>query len=266
MIKRIILFLCLIIICSTSNSFSVEDSEYLALYNVAENLCLDQTQPDIKSKYLDIYQQANSLYLNTKLEELQKAYNESKANEQSLANRTLTALTVAATGIGGMELARGLAEQKADKEAEASMTAYIETMRCTYGDGKQVKAGPTEIELPGGNNAEIMKLRAEYFALAADLKERKNALEMKPGIESEVIMDKSQTGLYDDENIGTESGAYESLYRAQMLESEIDQAKIDKNKNASKNRVIGGGVAAGAGVVGGTVGNAIINGKSNKQK
>ncbi len=199
-------------------------------------------------------------------EKLQKAYEEAKANEQSLANRTLSALTVAATGIGGMELAMGLAEQKADKEAEASMTAYIETMRCTYGDGKQVKAGPTEIELPGGNNAELMKLRSEYFALAKDLKERKEALGMKAGIESEEILDKSQTGLYDDDNIGINSGAYESLYRAKMLESENDQAKIDENADASKKRVIGGGVAAGAGVIGGTVGNAIINRKSDEQK
>ena len=196
-----------------------------------------------------------------RLEELQKAYEEAKANEQSLANRTLTALTVAATGLGGMELARGLAEQKADKEAEADMTAYIETMRCTYGDGKQVKAGPEEIELPGGNNAELMKLRSEYFALAADLKERKEALGMKPGIESEVIMDKSQMGLYDDENIGITDGAYASLYRAKALNSETDQAKINEDKEASKKRVIGGAVAAGAGVVGGVIGNSMINGK-----
>lgn len=196
-----------------------------------------------------------------RLAELQKAYEEAKANEQSLANRTLTALTVAATGIGGMELARGLAEQKADKEAEASMTAYIETMRCTYGDGKQVKAGPEEIELPGGNNAELMKLRSEYFALAADLKERKEALGMKPGIESEVIMDKSEMGLYDDENIGITDGAYASLYRAKALNSETDQAKINEDKEASKKRVIGGGVAAGVGVVGSVVGSSLINGK-----
>ena len=196
-----------------------------------------------------------------RLEELQKAYEEAKANEQSLANRTLTALTVAATGLGGMELAMGLAEQKADKEADMDMTAYIETMRCTYGDGKQVKAGPEEIELPGGNNAELMKLRSEYFALANDLKERKEALGMKPDIESEVVMDKSQMGLYDDENIGITDGVYASLYRAKALNSETDQAKINEDKEASKNRVIAGSVLAGVGVVGSVVGNSLINGK-----
>ena len=193
-------------------------------------------------------------------DEYEKKYEDAKAKEQSLANRTLTALSVAATGIGAMELARGLSEQKSDKEAEQSMDAYIATMRCTYAGDKQVKAGPDEIELPGGNNENLMKLRNEYFALALDLKERKNALGMKPGIESEEIIDKTQTGLYDDENIGIDSGAYASVYRAKALDSETDQAKIDEDKNASKNRVIGGGVATGVGVVGSVIGDAVING------
>ncbi len=196
-----------------------------------------------------------------KVEEAKKKYEDAKANEQSMANKTLTALTTAATGIGGMELARGLSEQKADKDAENSMAAYIATMRCTYGDGKQVKAGPDEIELPGGNNQQLMNLRAEYFALAADLKERKTALGLKPGIESEEILDKAATGLYDDETKGIDSGAYASLYRAQMLGSDADQAKIDAEQKASKNRVIAGAVVGGVGVVGGIVGNSLINGK-----
>ena len=195
------------------------------------------------------------------LDEKIKNYEDKKANEQSTANKTLTALTTAATGIGGMELAMGLSQQKADKEADANMEAYLQTFRCSYGEGKQVKAGPEEIELPGGNIPELMKLRNEYVALAADLKERKTALGMKPGIESEEILDKATMGLYDDENIGITGGAYASLYRAKMLGSEEDQAKIDSERKASKNRVIAGGVLVGAGVVGGIIGNSAINGK-----
>ena len=195
------------------------------------------------------------------LEEKTAAYNAAHENEQSLANRTLTAVTTAATGIGGMELARGLAEQTADKNADASMDAYIATFRCTYGNGKQVKAGPEEIELPGGNDQNMMNLRAQYFALANDLKERKAALGMEPGIESEVILDKSQMGLYDDENIGITGGAYESLYRAKMLNSETDQTKIDEMADASKKRVMGGAIAAGAGAVVGVLGDSLINGE-----
>ena len=134
-------------------------------------------------------------------------------------------------------------------------------MRCKYGNNKQVKAGAEEIELPGGNDSEMMKLRTEYFSLAADLKERKEALGMKPGIESEVIMDKSQTGLYDDENTGITDSSYSSLYRAEMLNSEKDKTQIEDDKSTSKKRVVGGGVAASAGVVGGVVGDSLINGK-----
>jgi len=195
------------------------------------------------------------------LDKKQAAYDDAKAKEQSKENRMLTAATTAATGLGGMELAQGLAEQKADKAAEQDMAAYIATFRCKYGNDKQVKAGAEEIELPGGNDQNMMNYRAEYLALANDLKERKSALDMKPGIESEEIMDKSQMGLYDDENVGITDGAYASLYRAQMLGSEKDQAQIDEEAKKSKTRVIAGGVAAGVGVVGGAVGDSLINGK-----
>ena len=195
----------------------------------------------------------------TKVTSAKDEYEYKRAIEQSNANKLLTTGSTAATGIGGMELAQGLSEQKADRTAEQSMSAYISTMRCEYGNGKQVKAGMDEIELPGGNDANLMKYRAEYMSLAADLKERKTALGLKPGIESEEILDKSQMGLYDDNNIGIDGGAYASLYRAQMLGSEKDQEQIDAAKQTSKNRVIGGAVAAGVGVVGGIVGDELIN-------
>ena len=192
--------------------------------------------------------------------EAEQEYKDAKEKEQSKENRMLTAGTLAATGIGGMQLAQGLSEQKADKEAEQNMEAYIATMRCKYAD-KSVKAGPDEIELPGGNDANMMKLRAEYIALAADLKERKTALGMKPGIESEEILDKAQMGLYDDESVGITDGSYASLYRAKMLNSENDQSKLDAAAKEAKTRVIAGGVVAGAGVVGGMLGDSLINGK-----
>ena len=200
-------------------------------------------------------------YTDEDIKKLADKYNNAKENAQSKENRLLTGLTTAATGIGGMELAQGLAEQKADKEAEQSMSAYIATMRCKYAGGKQVRAGQTEIELPGGNDANIMKYRNEYIALADDLKTRKNALGLKPGIESEEILDKAKMGLYDDDTLGINDGAYSSLYRAQMYDSEKDKKQIAESKQTSKNRVVGGAVAAGVGVVGGIVGDQLINGK-----
>ena len=206
------------------------------------------------------YDQKKNECVDNKLPGLKDDYNNAHDNEQSLANRTLTAATTAATGIGGMQLAQGLAEQRADKNAEQDMAAYIETFRCEYGSGKSVKGGMDEIELPGGNDATMMSLRDEYFSLAQSLKERKGSLGMKPGIESEVILDKANMNLYAQENVGITGGAYSSLYRAKTG-NETDQVKIDEDKNTSANRVKYGAIAAGTGVVGGVIGNSAINGK-----
>ena len=194
------------------------------------------------------------------LEQLKKAYEEAKAKEQSMGNKLLTAATVAATGLGMMELMMGKAEQKADADAEQDMAAYMATMRCTYAGGKSVKAGPEEIELPGGNDGNLMKYRSEYIALAKSLKERKTAMDMLPGIESEEILDKAEMGLYDDENKGIESGTYASLYRAKQG-SEEDQKKIDADKAKSEKRVKYGAIAAAGGTALGIGGDSLINGK-----
>ena len=193
-----------------------------------------------------------------KLEQLKKAYEEAKAKEQALGNKLLTAATVAATGLGMMELMMGKAEQKADADAEQDMAAYMATMRCTYADGKSVKGGPDEIELPGGNDGKLMSYRSEYMSLAKSLKERKEAMDMLPGIESEQILDKAEMGLYDDESKGIEGGAYASLYRAKTG-SEEDQAKIDADKEKSAKRVKYGAIALGAGAAVGLIGNYLIN-------
>ena len=194
-----------------------------------------------------------------KVDEAQKKYDQAVANEQSTANRMLGGLTIAATGIGGMQLAQGIAEKKADAEADASMRAYIETMTCKYAN-KTVKFSTEPVELPGNEVPELAKYRAEYVALAADLKERKEALDLKPGIEAEEILDKSTMGLYDDENVGITGGHYASRYRA-AAGSEEDAKGLSAEKKEAKNRMIAGGVLAGAGVVGGIVGNSLINGK-----
>ena len=196
----------------------------------------------------------------SELSDKKQAYIDAKKKEQSLANRTLTAATVAATGLGMMEMMMGKAEQRADAATEQDMAAYMATMRCTYAGGKSVKAGPEEVELPGGNDAKLMKYRSEYMSLAKDLKERKEVLGMQPGIESEEILDKAEMGLYDDENKGIEGGAYESLYRAKQG-SEEDQKKIDADKEKSAKSVKYGAIAAAGGAVLGVVGNSLVNGK-----
>ena len=201
----------------------------------------------------DLYKQLEAI--NYEYEELQKAYDDAKSRETSFANRMLGGLTMAATGIGGMELAQGLAEQNADEAAERDMTAYLATFQCKVGD-KRYSGGTTGIETDGAN--QLTSLYQEYVELAADLKERKTALGMKAGIESEVILDKNNTGLYDDVGHGIENGTYASLYRASRG-NENDIKKLEEQKNTSANRVKGGAIAAGGGAVGGMAGNILIN-------
>ena len=194
------------------------------------------------------------------LAEKKQAYEDARATEQSTANKTLTAATTAATGLGMMNLAMGKSEQRVDDESDKAMEAYFATFHCTYGQGTTVKASLDEIELPGGNNEKLMAYRSEYLALAKDLKQRKESLGMKPGIESETILDKADMGLYDDVNEGITSGQYGSIYRAKFLNSEEDQAKLDAERGASAQKVKAGGIAAGAGALGGIGGNSLING------
>ncbi len=74
----------------------------------------DKTDP----KIAELYQQYQSIQ--DRIDEIQAEridklgdnYRALKENEQSLENRTLTSTTMAATGVGGMELAQGLAEQR----------------------------------------------------------------------------------------------------------------------------------------------------------
>lgn len=186
-------------------------------------------------------------------------YKAAKEKEQSLANRMVSGVSMAATGIGGMELAQGLSEQKADKDAEADMSRYIETFQCRIGEqGAKINGGDTNISTPGAN--QLINLYQEYVNLAADLRERKQALGMRAGIESEVILDKASTGLYDDKGTGIENGTYASLYRASQGNQQ-DADKLSALKDTSKKRVIGGAVAAGAGVVVGALGDSLVNGK-----
>ena len=168
-----------------------------------------------------------------------------------------------AGGIGGMMLASGLAEQKADKDAEMDMTAYLATFKCDYGAGRNIKGGETDVQLPGA--AELIPLYAEYVTLANDLKSRKEQLGLKVGIESEKILDSATTGLYDDVGVGITTGTYASLARA-LQNPDGEDAKIwaeQKEETTKKNET--GATVSGLGVVGGAVGNFIIN-KDTKSK
>ena len=198
-----------------------------------------------------------------KIDELRDNAQKMKDKEQSTANKLLGAAGIGATGIGGMQMASAMAEENADADAERAMRAYLTTFHCNYGGGKNIAGGETNVELPGGN--ELINLYSEYVNLANDLKVRKTALDMRPGIESESILDAATSGLYDDVAIGKTSGAYTSLARALMAPPGADAAAwaAQKEETASKKKT--GMITAGVGAAGSLVGNLALNSGKNKQ-
>ena len=192
-----------------------------------------------------------------KIDELQKNADAMRETEQSTANKLLGGASIAATGIGGTQLASAIAENRADDAAERDMAAYLATFRCDYGQGRNIMGGETDVQLPGGNN--LIESKQQFIELAADLKTRKEALEMTPGIESEVILDSATMGLYDDESLGITDGAYTSLSRALSDPDGADAAEWAQQRSDTKSQLTTGAVMAGVGIVGGVVGNLLIN-------
>ena len=185
------------------------------------------------------------------IQELRDKADAAHERENSMANKMLGAAGIGATGIGGMMLMQGLSEQKADDNAEEQMAAYLSTFMCRYGDGR-AKGGESDIELPGANA--LLPLYSEYVTLANETKAMKTELDLKPGIESESILDNATSGLYDDENSGKTSGAFASLARAlQNPDGEDAKKWAEQTEKTSKN-VKTGAITAGAGAVGGLVG------------
>ena len=182
--------------------------------------------------------------------------------EQSLENKTLTATTTATTGLGAMGATSAYAERLADADAEEKMSAYITTMRCEYGGGTQVNLGKQET-LPGGN--ELANYYAEYKQLAETLKATKKALNLRPGIESEILYDRAESGIYRYQTAEQQSGAYTSLSRALMNPEGEDAAKIATQKQENSKKLKTGLVAAGGGIVAGIIGNYEINKDAPKE-
>ena len=214
----------------------------------------------VSNPYGHLYSQTTNLELLNLYDEisvLEQRYNAAVAREQSLANRMLGAAAIGAGGIGGMMLASGIAEQRADADAERDMAAYLATFRCDYGDGITITGGETNIQLPSANV--LLPMYNEYIALAADLKIRKEALGMAPGIESEIIADAATSGLYDNVATGITDGAYTSLSRALSDPTGADAAAWAAQRADTQSQLKTGGIVGGVGVVGGAVGNIIEN-------
>ncbi|MDR3208712.1 MAG: hypothetical protein LBT45_02570 [Rickettsiales bacterium] len=189
-------------------------------------------------------------YSAEEIAELKDKAKEAKEKEQSTENKMLGGLTMAATGIGGMQLMQGMAEKKADEAAAADMAAYLDTIRCGIsGEFQGVKYN--EVGKTPPETRELMDARLEYTVIAKKMRTAKENLGLPPGIESELIVDTTK-GLYDDAGTDTDGISHH-------FETGTERAASD----SGKKRMIAGGVVAGVGVVGGVVGNALINKKDD---
>lgn len=198
-----------------------------------------------------------------RVDELRENAKKMHDKETSTANKLIGAAGIGATGIGTSQALSALAEQRADQNAEDDMRAYLATFKCDYGMGKNINGGDMGIELPGGN--ELTQYVTQYKTLAADLKVRKDALGMSPGIESETIIDAADTGLYDNAATGKTDGAFTSLSRALGDKTGADAQAWAQQKADTANKLKTGAIVAGIGVMGGTIANQTVNSGTNKQ-
>lgn len=198
-----------------------------------------------------------------RVDELRENAKKMHDKETSTANKLIGAAGIGATGIGTSQALSALSEQRADNRAEDDMRAYLATIKCDYGTGKTVNGGDTGIELPGGN--ELTQYATQYKTLAADLKVRKTALGMSPGIESETIIDAAETGLYDNAATGKTNGAFTSLSRALSDETSADAQAWAQQKADTASKLKTGAIVAGVGAVGSAIANLAVNSGADKQ-
>ena len=216
-------------------------------YRVRRGKCVAETPEPILSKEDSEKQIA----------ELQENADAMREKEQSIANRLLGGASIGAMGIGGMQVASALAQQSADESAEQDMSAYLATFRCDYGQGRNITGGQANVALPGANA--LLPLYTEYMQLTSDLKMRKEALGMTPGLESQVIMDSATMGLYDNQGTGIVNSTYTSLARALLDPTGADATEWAAQQSATAQQLQTGAIVAGAGALVGIVGNLAIN-------
>jgi len=226
------------------------DNPYMDYYDN-----IDIPSADFDDSYMNYYKT---------ISKLQRRYIDAKNREQSLPNKLLGAAAIGMAGIGGMQLASALAEQSADAAAEKDMKAYLATFRCDYGAGRNIVGGETNITLP--NSDELTSMAIQYKQLAADLKSRKEALGLSTGIETQVVIDNTTTGLYNNVSIGRSAGAFTSLSRALLDKNSADAVAWKKTKSNATDKVKTSAIVSGTGAVGGAIGNLIINRDTDKNK
>ena len=255
--KRLLIALCITIGAYSHALCNITDTKETLAALESQGIS-NTTNPQIRELYEKLTASIQE-YENTEqkyMDDLRDNANAMKDTEQSTKNKTLGAAGIGTTGLGGMQMASAMAEQSADDDAEIAMRAYLSTFICNYGDGKNFSGGTTNIELPQSN---LTDLKSEYLKLATDLKQRKVALDLPFGIESDEILDAATSGLYDDIAIGKTDGAFTSLSNAIANPSGPDANEWATQKSETAENLKSGTVAAGIGAIGSAVANMVIN-------
>ncbi|MDR1360778.1 MAG: carboxypeptidase-like regulatory domain-containing protein [Rickettsiales bacterium] len=193
--------------------------------------------------------------------------NAMKEKENSTANKLLGGAAIGSAGMGGKMLLSGMAEQSADKAIQEEMQGVLNSMYCKVPGSTKINYGTTDNPLPG-DGVQMAEMRGEYERIATQLKSDKESLGMMPGIEAETVFDKRSSGLYDKDTAGYKvregEGNIASVFGA-LSGNEKDKALWDAQLAESKTQVNAGIGLAATGVVGGIVGNMLINKDAPKE-
>lgn len=177
---------------------------------------------------------------------------EAKARQNSMANRAITAASVAGMGIGTSQLMQGMAERGADDKWSQEIENLVKSINCGIQGQARIQGG--EEGWTPTYSAKFRQLREDYIGvpglkvgLAPRLKELKEELGLRPGIESELVMDTER--LYGNDAIigGDEwTGGFSTA-----------EERSEAGEGGSRMRT--GAIVAGAGAAVGIGGNLLVN-------
>ncbi len=237
---------------------SDEVTDPSAELNAAEKTYRAEIEKIIKDKsgkYVDAIKQdmdatinsARNL-INKNAEALKKfSDNSISANRINLIDKAITGVSTAAMGLGGMQLAQGLGEQSADRDAAAQMQNYLSGIYCKY-PGNQVSYGATGVRLTGANELDL--LREDFATKAAKLKVLKQQLGIASGIESEIeignITYDTNGNIYSAQLAADDTGLYQNASANRGVD-EFSTAQQRVDSGETSERITTGAVLAGGG-------------------
>ncbi|MDR0803563.1 MAG: hypothetical protein LBO08_00530 [Rickettsiales bacterium] len=197
-----------------------------------------------------------------KVAALQENYDNMKAKENSTANKTLTSVSMLATGEGAMMALQGSAEQNADADAARDMQATLDSWRCGI-NNKMLNIRFGAIARSPTYPADLSALITEYKETALKTKAYKESLDMLPGIESEILANTDD--LYSNAATGKTGNQFDTaLERKETGGTSKIGGLIEMNtRDMTKlgTQMFAGGAAVGM------IGNLAINsGKSKQEK